>query len=309
MKAIRIHNFGGPESLQIDEVNTPVYSESQVLIKVHNACVNLLDLKIASGAMKQNFPITLPWIPGIDFSGTIEAVGSEVKGFAKGDFVYGYSRNGTYSEYLVTSPEIIARKPSSLSFIDAASVATVALTAFQALFTHGNIKEGQTVLIHGGAGSVGYFAIQFARNTGAKIITTASGKDRDFLLSLGADQVINYHTERFEEIVKEVDFVLDTIGGAVQANSIPIIKKGGCLISIVQPVPEQVCKEYGIKGQFIQQKPSTEGYDQLSKLFDSGILKPDAVKIFPYQEAAKSWVDILNKEKVRGRCVIQFIAD
>jgi NADPH:quinone reductase-like Zn-dependent oxidoreductase len=311
MKAIRLHQFGGAEALQVDEVSKPVCGENQVLVKVHVASVNPLDMKIASGMMQQHFPIELPWIPGIDFAGTIEEVGANVREFKKGDTVYGSPgvlACGAYAEYVLAMPGMIALKPSSLSFAEAAS-AVMGLTAWNALLSAGELKAGKVVLIHAGAGCVGAYAIQLAHRAKAYVITTCSAKNRDFVLSLGADEVIDYETEKFEEIVKNVDFVLDAIGGPTQEKSLGVLKKGGTLISIIHPVSQELCQQLGVQGSFLNSIPSTEGYNNLTKLFEAGELKTDISKIFPYTQPTESWKYMIDKNRVHGKVLFEFIPE
>jgi NADPH:quinone reductase-like Zn-dependent oxidoreductase len=193
MKAIRIHEYGGPEKLREEDVPEPRAESGQVLVRVHAASVNPIDYKLASGVMRQIMPLEFPWIPGGDFSGVVEAVGAGVTGFKKGDVVYGDTPGGgAYTQQLGTSASVVAPKPSKLSHIEAASVPLAGQTAWQALFDHGRLERGQTVLIHGGSGGVGAFAVQLAHWKGAKVLATGSAENADFLRSLGADMAIDY---------------------------------------------------------------------------------------------------------------------
>ncbi|WP_405513879.1 NADP-dependent oxidoreductase [Spirosoma sp. KNUC1025] len=227
MKAIILASYGPPESLQVQEVAKPEPADNEVLVRVRAAAVNHIDYEKASGAMKQVFPLTFPWIPGYDFAGTIEALGTNVVNFAVGDDVYGTStHSGAYAEYIAIRPEQIAQKPRTLDFIEAASVPVSAETAWQVLFEQAHVHEGQTVLIHGGAGAVGTYAVQFAHQAGAKVIVTASSRARERVVALGANQVIDYRTEQFETLVSGVDAVIDLVGGPMQQRSYGVIKKG-----------------------------------------------------------------------------------
>src|SRR6266850_958808 len=190
MKAVRVLEYGG--QLVFDEVPTPTIARDEILVKVKSTAVNHLDLVKASGTARQIFPLDLPWIPGHEFSGTIDQVGSDVAAWAPGDAVFGTSGMGAYAEYLAVKPAAIARKPSNVSFEEAASVPVAAQTAWQGIFSHGHLKKGQTVLIHGGAGAVGAYAVQLASHAGATVIATASGEDEAYLKSIGASRAIDY---------------------------------------------------------------------------------------------------------------------
>src|SRR6201993_1052947 len=196
--------------------------------------------------MRQILPIDLPWIPGHEFSGVVEQIGSDVATFAPGDTVFGTTTGmGAYAEYVAVKATAIARKPSNLSFEEAASVPVASQTAWQGLFTHGHLEKEQTILIHGGAGAVGAYAVQLASHAGATVIATASGKDEAYLKSIGASRVIDYRTAQFEKVLREkVDMVFDLVGGDTQKRSFLVLKEGGHLVSAVQPVsPEEAAKD------------------------------------------------------------------
>src|SRR5471030_2038726 len=215
MKAVRLLEYGG--QLVLDDVPTPTIARDEILVKVKSTAVNHLDLVKASGVARQILPIELPWIPGHEFSGVVEQIGGDVAAYAPGDAVFGTSGMGAFAEYLAVKPAVIVRKPSNLSFEEAASVPVAAQTAWQGLFTHGHLEKGQTILIHGGAGAVGAYAVQFAAHAGATVIATASGADEVYLKSIGASRVIDYRAAQFEKVMREkIDVVLDAIGGDTQ---------------------------------------------------------------------------------------------
>jgi NADPH:quinone reductase-like Zn-dependent oxidoreductase len=216
MKAIRIHGFGGPEVLELDDVPIPQPGEDELLVRICAASVNPVDYKIRRGTVpwvnREMLPITL----GHDLSGTVESAGAGIDVFDDGEAVYamlGGIDRGSYAEYVLVRPNEAAPKPKRLSHIEAAAVPLAALTAWQGLFDHGHLEAGQTVLIHGGSGDVGHFAIQFAKVTGATVFTTVSAQNLDFVRELGADRAIDYQSQRFEEIARDVDLVLDLVGG------------------------------------------------------------------------------------------------
>src|SRR5258706_933800 len=213
MKAIRVLEYGG--ELVHNDVPAPAIARDEILVKIKSTAVNHLDLVKASGKAREIFPLDLPWIPGHEFSGVVGQIGSDVTAYAPGDAVFGVSEmGGAYAEYLAVKPAVIARKPSNLSFEDAASVPVAAQTAWQGIFTHAHLEKGQTILIQGGAGAVGAYAVQLASHAGATVIATASGDDEAYLNSLGASRVINYRETQFEKVLREkVDVVFDLIGG------------------------------------------------------------------------------------------------
>lgn len=311
MKAIVLAAYGSPENLQYRDVTKPVPAPDEVLVNIRAAAVNHIDYEKASGAMKQVFPLEFPWIPGYDFAGLIEAVGEQVKNVAVGDEVYGTStQSGTYADYLVIHPEQIARKPSTLSFIEAASVPVSAETAWQVLFEHARLSSGQTVLIHGGGGAVGTYAVQLAHQAGATVIVTASAKTKDSLALLGADQIIDYQSKPFETLVSGVDAVIDLVGGAMQQRSYGVIKEGGYLVSINQPVSPERAAQYGIHAVFAELHPTREGLSRIAQQIDAGQLRIHLGNVYPLSQAAQAWQELMGepvsgRQKQSGRIVLQ----
>jgi len=235
MKAIRIHQYGGPEVLAQVEMQCPTPGPDEVLIKVRAASVNPLDWKMRAGLVKKIFPLTFPATLGRDVSGTVEEAGDNVTQFKRGDEVYALVSGG-YAEYVVAKETAVAKKPRTLDHVQAAAVPAVGLTALQALFEVAQLSAGQKVLIHAAAGGVGNFAVQLAKARGAYVIGTASSKNHPLLNELGVDQAVDYRKTRFEDVVREVDVVLDTVGGETQERSFKVLKKGGILVSLVQPL-------------------------------------------------------------------------
>ena len=301
MKAIQLHNYGTSKDLKIEEINKPTITDDQVLVKVYAASVNQFEIKLASGAMKDIMPLHFSWIPGSDFAGVIEAVGKNVTGFKAGDEVYGNTAAaGGYAEYLAADTDKIALKPASLDWVQAASIPVVALTAYQAMFLHGKLEAGQTVLIHGAAGGVGAYAVQFAKNAGAKVVATSSTGDRDFVRSLGAEKVIDYKNEKFEDHVQDADLVLDTIGGDTQQRSYAVLKKGGRLVATSQPPKKEDAEKYGVNAMMMQMKANSEDLNEIAVLFANGNLKVDIAKIYSLDRASEAWDAIapnISKDK------------
>ncbi|HET7118662.1 MAG TPA: NADP-dependent oxidoreductase [Hanamia sp.] len=309
MKAVRIHEFGGPEVLKYEEVPRPATAPDEVLIKVYASGVNPVDWKMRAGLAQSLFPIQLPFIPGWDVSGEIEEVGSDILNFRKGDEVYSRpdpTRNGTYAEYVVVKANQVNSKPKSINHDKAAAVPLAGLTAWQGLFDFGQLKAGQKVLIHAAAGGVGAYAVQFAKWKGAYIIGTASEENIDFLYDLGANEVIDYKTEKFENKVKGVDLVFDLVGGDTQKRSLKVIRKGGRLITTMQPQNQEAAKlkDIHVEGFMAQSLP--EELQQIADLIDSGKMKPVISQIFPLKEAAEAHRKIEGGH-TRGKIVLKVV--
>src|ERR1700726_2895235 len=259
MKAVRLLEYGG--QLVFNDVPTPAIARDEILVKIKSTAVNHLDLVKASGTARQILPIDLPWIPGHEFSGVVEQIGSEVAAYVLGDAVFAANETGgAYAEYLAVKPALIARKPSNLSFEEAASVPVASQTAWQGIFTHGHLEKGQTILIHGGAGAVGAYAVQLALHAGATVIATASGDDEAYLNSIGASRVIDYREAQFEKVLRDkVDVVFDLVGGDTQKRSFLVLKEGGYLISAIQPVSQEEAAKHRVTGAMMRLPPSRGG--------------------------------------------------
>jgi NADPH:quinone reductase-like Zn-dependent oxidoreductase len=291
MKAVRLLEYGG--QLVFNDVPTPTIARDEILVKVKSTAVNHLDLVEASGTARQILPIDLPWIPGHEFSGVVEQIGSDVAACAPGDAVFGTSGMGAYAEYLAVKPAAIARKPSNLSFEEAASVPVASQTAWQGIFTHGHLEKGQTILIHGGAGAVGAYAVQLASHTGATVIATARGDDEAYLKSIGASRVIDYREAQFEKVLREkVDVVFDLIGGDTQKRSFLVLKEGGHLVAATQPVSQEETARHRVSGAMMRLAPSADGLGRIARLLEEGTIRPDVATVYALQDAAQAWKDI-----------------
>jgi NADPH:quinone reductase-like Zn-dependent oxidoreductase len=291
MKAVRVLEYGGP--LVLADVPKPTIARDEILVKIESAGVNHLDLVEASGTARQIFPLDLPWIPGHEFSGVVEQIGSDVTAWAPGDAVFGNSGMGAYAEYLAAKPAAIVRKPSNLSFEEAASVPVAAETAWQGIFTHGHLEKGETILIHGGAGAVGAYAVQLASHAGATVIATASGDDEAYLESIGATRVIDYRKAQFEKVLREkVDVVFTLIGGDTQTRSFLVLKEGGRLISAVQPVSPEEAAKHHVSGEMMRLAPSGDVLGRIARLLEDGTIRPDVATVYSLQDAAEAWKDI-----------------
>src|SRR6266404_9584081 len=279
MKAVQVHNYGGPEVLRFEDAPRPTPEFGELLIKVHAASVNAIDWKARAGYMKDVFPLPLPYIPGWDVSGIVEAIGPGVTQFKKGDQVYvvpdgARSGKGTYAEYVVVKETEAALKPKSIDHIHAAAIPVVALTAWQALFEKAGLSNGQKILIHGAAGGVGSIAVQLAKWKGAHVIGTASRRNQAFLRELGVDEPIDYEKTRFEDVVHDVDVVLDPIGGDTQKRSWKTLKKGGILVSIVSPPSEDEAAKHGVRSAYLSAQGGSSLLAEIVTLVDSGKIKP-----------------------------------
>ncbi len=304
MQAIRIHNYGTPDVLKLEAIAQPEPLPNEVLIRVEAAGVNPIDWKIRAGYVKETFPMPMPFTPGMDVSGVVEAIGTDVKAFQVGQAVYGDLKMGAYAEFATTSEDAIALKPKTLDFVQAASVPMVAMTAYQSLFDHADLKAGQTVLVHAASGGVGMFAVQFAKWKGAHVIATASAANAEFVRSLGADQVIDYHATPFEQVVQNVDVVLDTLGGDTQARSYSVLKPGGILVSTAAPPDSKKAEEKGVRAEMMGMKNSVSLLEEIAGLIDSGQIKTVVAQIFPLSEARQAQ-ELSQGGHVRGKIVLQ----
>src|SRR5438477_5227380 len=294
MKAVRIHNYGGPEVLKYEDAPRPQPGKGEVLIRVHATSVNPIDWRVRAGYMKDFLSHSFPLILGWDVSGLVEEVGSNpatAGRFKKGDEVYSlpdHTRNGAYAEYMVVRESEVALKPNALHHIRAAAVPLAALTAWQALFDTAQLQPEQRVLIHGAAGGVGHFAVQLAKWKGAYIIGTASVKNHEMLYELGADELIDYTQQRFEDVARKIDIVLDTLGGETQERSWSVLKKGGNLVSLVQPPSEEKAKKLGVRAALLSAQPNGAQLAEIAKIIDSGELTPVINRILPLSEARRA---------------------
>jgi NADPH:quinone reductase-like Zn-dependent oxidoreductase len=305
IKAVRIHAYGGVEALTLDAIEKPTPGKGEVLVKTFAAGVNPVDWKIRDGMMGPR--LKLPFTLGHDISGEVEAVGEGVTEFKPGDEVFAYlalQRGGGYAQYAAVPVKELAKKPKSIDHVYAAAVPLAALTAWQALFDKADLQPGQTVLIHAGAGGVGHFAIQLAKWKGAKVIATASARNHDFLRELGADVCVDYTKERFEDVAKNVDVVLDPIGGETQDRSLATLKDGGILVSIVQPPNPAKLKDRNLRGLVMLVQPNGAQLAKLAELVDSGKLKPHVSDTLPLGEVAKAH-ELSAAGRTRGKIVLK----
>ncbi len=292
MKAVRVLEYGG--QLVFEEVPKPAIARDELLVRIKSTAVNHVDLVKASGAARQVLPIDLPWIPGHEFSGVVEEIGSDVTAYSPGDAVFGATSGmGSYAEYLAVKAAVIAKKPSNLSFEEAASVPVAAQTAWHGIFTHGHLEKGQTILIHAGAGAVGAYAVQLASHAGATVIATASGGDEAYLKSIGASRVIDYREAHFDKVLREkIDVVFDLVGGDTQKRSFPVVKEGGYLVSAVQPVSQEEAANHRVTGAMMRLAPSADVLGRIARLLEEGTIRPDVGTVYALRDAAQAWKHI-----------------
>ena len=309
IQVIQVYEYGDANQLKLEQIAQPEPKEGEVLVRVHAAGVNPVDWKIRSGAARHYRQMSFPYTPGADFAGTLEKVGDGVTAFQVGQDVFGHSSQGTYTQYTVAPVNDIAVKPKSLSFEEAATIPIGATTAWQGLFDHGNLRQGQRVLILGGSGGVGLFAVQFAHRKGAQVISTTSTRNVDFVRSLGAQTVIDYTQTQVEEVVHDVDLVFDTVGGETLATAYSLLKRGGTLVTIAgQPdeakANQAKATQFGIHVDRFSAQSTGEQLAQFAKLFDEGQVKPFVGELFPLNEAAHAQ-EFCQQGHGRGRIVLQ----
>jgi NADPH:quinone reductase-like Zn-dependent oxidoreductase len=289
MMAWRVHEFGPPEVMKFERVPWPEPGRNEVLVKVEAACVGPWDGWIRAGksALPQPLPLTL----GSDLSGVIVATGSGVSGLRVGDQVYGVTNPqflGAYAEYALASAAMVSNKPASLTHVEAASVPVVSVTAWQALFDHAQLKPGQTVVIHGAAGNVGSYAVQLARRAGVQTIATAATDDISFVRDFGANTVIDYRTEQFEEHVRGADAVIDLVGGETQNRSFQVLRRGGKLISAVSRPDQHLAERHGVEAAFFLVRVTSPYLAEIARLVDGGKLKINVGAVLPLADAREA---------------------
>ena len=310
MKAVVIHEYGGPEVLKYEDVPQPEPSQDQLLVRVIAAGVNPVDGMIRSGMFDKEGHRAFPIILGGDIAGVVEKVGTKITKFKPGDPVFAYvslDNSGGYAQQALVTEREAAPKPKSLTYVEAAAVPIVALTAWQALIDTAKLKPGQTVLIHGGSGGVGSFAIQIAKAHGAKVIATASTANQQLLTQLGADVAIDYTKQNFEDIAKDVDVVLDSIGKDTLAHSYGVVKKGGIIVSLVaRPDPAEL-EKHGIRGEALSVDPNSDELSEIGKLIDDKKISVIVSQTFPLSEARKAQEQVATGH-TRGKIVLK-VAD
>jgi NADPH:quinone reductase-like Zn-dependent oxidoreductase len=297
MRAVRFHETGGPEVLKVEETERPEPGDGEVLIRVRAASVNPIDWKQRSGYSE----LPLPAVPGRDLGGTVEE--SNDPRFSPGDNVFG-NPGGTYAEYVAASGDFLAKMPADLTFEQAAAIPVAGLTAWQGLFDKGGLESGQTALISGAAGGVGHFAVQFAHRAGAQTVGTASDRNRDFVLGLGADRFVDYTSEDVSQAVSDVDVALDTVGGEVTATLVPTLREGGAIVTIASAPPEEAAGERGARAIMHVTSPNPQQLSRIAELVLSGDVRIEISEVLPLDEVQRAH-ELSESGHVRGKIVLR----
>ncbi len=302
MKAIRIEQYGGPEVMRYVDIEVPEPNAGEVLVKVAAAGVDPVDYKIRQGHFlgEDKLPRTL----GRELAGTVARLGEGVSGLQPGDRVFGMiGDDGGYAEYACIAAANLASVPQAMDLVNAAGVPLAAHTAWQALFDHGGLTSGQQVLIHGGSGGVGHFAVQFAKARGATVYATGSDKSQAFLRSLGADRPIDYKQERFEDVCQDIDVVIDLIGGETQQRSWAVLREGGIIVSTLEEPKQEAPNAQGKSGVHFMAQPNGAQLEEIASLIDEGKVKVRIDRTFALQQADKAQ-SYLEQEHVEGKVVL-----
>jgi len=309
MKAVVAHEYGAPEVLKFEEVRRPEPNEDEALVRVVASSVNPADPLTLSGKYAREFGTHLPLIPGYDIAGVVEKTGASVTKLKVGEAVYGYPTfGGGWADYVTVKESEVAAKPKSLNFVESAAVPMGALTAWQSLIDVAKLQPGQTVLIHGGSGGVGSFAIQIAKARGARVIATASTANQDLLKQLGADVAVDYTKTKFEDVAKDVDVVLDPVGKETLARSYGVVKKGGIVMSLVaRPDPVEL-KKHEIHGAGISSHSDAEDLAEIAQLIDAGKIKPMVTQVLPLSQAVAAQQQAATHH-TRGKVVLRIADD
>jgi NADPH:quinone reductase-like Zn-dependent oxidoreductase len=297
MRAVVIHETGGPEVLRLEDVPAPEPAVGEILVRIRAAAVNPIDWKFRRGLV----PKQLPAILGSDASGTVER--SEAEGFSEGEEVFGFVGSGAYAELALARSDTIVHKPGHLSDERAAALPVAALTAWQALFDRGGLRAGQRALIAGAAGGVGHLAVQFAKHAGAVTIATGSERNRDFVLGLGADEYIDYLAQDVSQAARDVDVVFDTVGGATTASLVPCVRPGGVLVTIAGPAPEQQAAAAGFSAQRFSMSPDPEQLADVAQLVADGVVHVEISETMALEDVQRAHV-LSESGHTRGKIIL-----
>lgn len=304
MKAIQYAAFGHSDVLQLAQAEKPAPKENEVLIKIVATTVNPWDMKLREGYLQKQYPVQFPFLPGLDVSGIIEAVGDKVTLFKAGDEVFATTIGGTYSEYITLNEGQIVLKPNNLSLNEAAALAVPLTTAYTLLIEEAQIKAGDRLLIHGAAGAVGAVMLQMAKALGVYVIATASAQGVEMVRALGADEVVDYKSQDFTQIAKDMDVVADLVGGETQTKSFGVLKKGGKLISIFMPPSNDLAEQFGVTAKFINSYPSPVKLNFGKELVEAGKIKAHITRVFKLEQAAEAQ-DLVSAGGVNGKVILE----
>lgn len=304
MNAVQLLAYGTPATLKYQTVPMPQAAAGELRVVIHAAAVNPLEIKLASGMLQQMMPLELPWTPGLDVSGVVDQVGEGVDGFQVGDAVYAcVLAGGAYAEAITAEASLFSHKPAQLSHVEAASLASVAQSAWQTLFGQGQLEAGQRVLIHGASGGVGTLAVQLAHWKNAFVIASASPDNADFLRGLGANQVLDSRDSAALAALEPVDLVADSVGGEGQQALYALIKPGGRLISLPQPPAPEAAQAHRVQASMLHVQPSGEELRLFEAVLNAGSVKPEVAQTFALQDAEAAWARQLQPG-VRGKIVL-----
>jgi NADPH:quinone reductase-like Zn-dependent oxidoreductase len=312
MKAMIVRRFGGPDVLQLETVERPTPGDREVLVRVSATSVNPIDFKTRAGGLRQIVDESkLPIILGRDVSGIVEEVGPGVSDWRVGDAIFarpGLDR-GCYAEFVILKPDEIAPAPKNISLADAGAIPLAAMTAWQGLMKHGKLESGQRALIHGGAGGVGHFAVQFAKGIGATVFATCSGRDKAFVEGLGADVAIDYRAQQFERIATDIDLVLDLVGGETQRRSWAVLRSDGLLLSPVQKPDDDLARAAGVQpGRFYRVEASSSDLAEIGRLCESSAVKVVISERYALERVGEAQA-ALERGGVRGKLLVLVAAE
>ncbi len=304
MKAIQYAAYGHSDVLQLAQAEKPAPKEDEVLIKIVATTVNPMDMKLREGYLQKQMPIQFPFLPGLDVSGIVEAVGEKVTLFKVGNEVFATTFGGTYTEYVTLNEGQITLKSNNISHNEAAALAVPLTTAYTLLIEEAQIKVGDRLLIHGAAGAVGAVLLQMAKALGVYVIATASGKGVEMAKALGADEVVDYKSQDFTQIAKDMDVVADLVGGETQTKSFGVLKKGGKLLSIVMPPSNELAEQFGVTAKFINSAPSPVKLNYGKVLVEAGKIKANITSVFKLEQAAEAQ-DLVSAGGVNGKVILE----
>ena len=308
MKAAQINEYGHADAVKVQETVKPSAGVGQVLVEVHASSINPFDTMIREGYLKEMIPLKLPVTLGGDIAGIVAEVGQDVVNLKVGDRVFGQANavagnSGAFAEFAVTKAEQVGPMPRNIDFTDAAAIVLVGLSAYQVIYEHIKLTSGQKILIHGGAGGIGSIAIQIAKNLGAYVATTATGDGLEFVKTIGADVVIDYKTQKFEEIINNYDAVFDTVGDDTFERSFLVLKKGGVLVSMIAQPNEQLANQYEVVNLYQSTHTSTEQLAGLAKLIDDDVVKVHVDKVFSLDQIQQAF-EAREAGTIKGKVAI-----
>ena len=309
MKAAQLVQYGGKEAVLVNDIPKPDVPSDKILVEVRAAGVNPFDWKIRKGMFKDMIPLTLPVTLGGDFAGVVAQVGAGVSEFGVGDEVYGQANvlnggTGSFAEFDLANPKATALKPKNLSFALAAVLPLAGVSAMQALFDHMNLSNGQKILIHGGAGGIGSIAIQIAKHVGLYVATTVRANDMEYVKGLRADLVIDYKSQKFEDVVKDYNCVFDTVGGNTYNRSFAVLKKGGVIVSMLEQPDEELMEKFGAQALYQGTQVTTDRLQKLAELVDGGAVNVHVENTFPLTQAGEA-LSYLEETPPKGKIVIK----